>query len=459
MHKQKSNVIDSISAKKQIDTNPLSDEPESWEQLSDTQLMEAWYSVDLDGHNGSDFAVPSLEELFQEANKGDVHAQYTLGKMYQRGVIVDVSYFNAALWFSRASSVGYPFAQYELAKMCQAGIGVEVDPRQAADLFEQSYDEFLELESKHSSRAVEVKLATICEKHLIHLTDSDTVVNWRKKAQKRIELIHQATKVPVQQIYQSVTDGAFNSADHEEPEDTLVDTNVTAKGSVTLTSEKTIVSEPTVHTLNDAPTQLLKQFPDKGDSDLCEMSDRDLDLDKNLPVQLKKEDSNLEETHECEKSSYGTLQGPLSQVKGDQCVRSQEDEYPEQSQPSQTILAPTETPEEALVSDDVQTDQSNIETPKPAETDSRDMDEFNLQEVIAQLVSINVHPGDSCAVLDGDKIVPGVIDRIEIYSNAVLVSVEIDELRRPYPVSEIDQTLFVGNGFIGKAEKAIRSDS
>lgn len=434
-----------------IETDPLCDEPEAWEQLTETQLMEAWYSVDLDGHYDNNLGVLNLEKLFQEASKGDVNAQYTLGKMYLKGVNVDVSYFSAALWFSRASSIGYPFAQYELAKMCQAGIGVEIDPRQAAELFEQSYDAFLELESKHSNRAVEVKLATICENHLIHLTDSDILVNWRKKAQKRGELIRQATRTSVQQLYQSVNDSVSNSADYEEPDDKPADTDATAKGSVKLGSRGTSAPKSSVVMRNDVPTQSPKQLPDEEDSDFHEMSGREPELT---------EASSPEETSESEKSSDGSLPEPQSQVQGGEDVSSPEDECSEISQPSQAVLTPAEPPEEAFVSNDAQTtDQSDIETPKPVETDNKEMDEFNLHEVISQLVGMNVNPGDSCAALDGDKIVPGVIDRIEIYSNAVLVSVEINELRRPYPVFEIGQTLFVGDDFTGKAEKAIRSDS
>lgn len=436
------------------------DEPEAWSRLSGVELMEAWYSADQGGHYNDDSGALNFEMLFDEANKGNAHAQYTLGKMYLTGVDADKNSFGAAVWFSRASSIGYPFATYELAKMFQAGIGVEMDPKRAADLFERSYDAFLSLESKNPNRVVEIKLASMCENRLIHLTDSDVIIDWREKSQKRGELIRKATRTPTQQLYQSAKSYVPDPVDNAEPNDKAVKTNPIKKEFMKLASREKITKSTSIarenHESISSSKHLLQQDSCK-QSDLSGSSETVLESNENSRVHPKlpeQGDDHLEKMSEFIKDATPE---PSAQIRDHEDVCNTEDGYSDIKESPQIAILPVEPQEKAPVSDNALSDQSNTETPQTAAA-NHNKDDFSLHEVISKLISMNVHPGDSCAALDGDRVVSGVIDRIEIYSNAVLVSVEIDDLRRPYPVSEINQTLFVGDGFISKAEEAAREN-
>ncbi|MVB10449.1 Nucleoid occlusion protein [Caprobacter fermentans] len=75
------------------------------------------------------------------------------------------------------------------------------------------------------------------------------------------------------------------------------------------------------------------------------------------------------------------------------------------------------------------------------------------QECLALLARLPTAPGESCAVRSGDEIVIGTIDRVEVYQNALLISVLVDGIRRPYPVSLIGTELFLGPDCYRLAEK------
>jgi ParB-like chromosome segregation protein Spo0J len=71
-------------------------------------------------------------------------------------------------------------------------------------------------------------------------------------------------------------------------------------------------------------------------------------------------------------------------------------------------------------------------------------DPQTYQEAISLLARLPTAPGDTCAVRDREEIVIGTVDRMEVYQNALLISVLIDGIRRPYPVSLIGTELFLG---------------
>ena len=68
-----------------------------------------------------------------------------------------------------------------------------------------------------------------------------------------------------------------------------------------------------------------------------------------------------------------------------------------------------------------------------AETDVSGTDSYsdpqNYQEALRTLTSLPAAPGQSCAALLDDGVKPGEIYRIEVYNDALLISVLVDEVR------------------------------
>ena len=86
-------------------------------------------------------------------------------------------------------------------------------------------------------------------------------------------------------------------------------------------------------------------------------------------------------------------------------------------------------------------------------------DPETYQEAISLLVRLPTAPGDTCAVRDGEKMVIGTVDRMEVYQNALLISVLVDGIRRPYPVSLIGTELFLGPDCYRLAEEGQNASS
>ncbi len=68
-----------------------------------------------------DKALPCCQEA---AHRGGLAAQYTLARMYKRGLGVERSWANALEWYSKAAEQGYPAAQVMLGEMYELGRGV-----------------------------------------------------------------------------------------------------------------------------------------------------------------------------------------------------------------------------------------------------------------------------------------------------------------------------------------------
>jgi len=66
-------------------------------------------------------------------------------------------------------------------------------------------------------------------------------------------------------------------------------------------------------------------------------------------------------------------------------------------------------------------------------------------------------PGDICAVLEDDQVQDGIIDRIELYETALVLSVMVKDTRRPFPISTIGKTIFIGEGCFDIAEKSVKA--
>ncbi len=81
-------------------------------------------------------------------------------------------------------------------------------------------------------------------------------------------------------------------------------------------------------------------------------------------------------------------------------------------------------------------------------------DPSNYQDALDILRTLPAEPEETCAVLEGGEITCGQIERFEIYANALLISVSLSDIRRPYPVSEIGKTLFIGPDCYREAKAA-----
>lgn len=73
----------------------------------------------------------STNDLLQIARKGDAKAQYSLGRIYDRGEGVSKDYKEAVRWFQLSAAQGYAPAQHNLGVMYAMGQSVPQDDIQA----------------------------------------------------------------------------------------------------------------------------------------------------------------------------------------------------------------------------------------------------------------------------------------------------------------------------------------
>jgi len=76
--------------------------------------------------------TPTLDELRQKAEQGDVSAQSVLGAMYVTGQGVPKDEAEAIKWLRKAAEQGEATAQYNLGNMYFDGLGVAKDEVEAA---------------------------------------------------------------------------------------------------------------------------------------------------------------------------------------------------------------------------------------------------------------------------------------------------------------------------------------
>ena len=87
---------------------------------------------------------PTIEELIQSAEQGDVEAQYELGKLYDTGKGVPTGegvptdHLEAAKWYRKAAEQGYANAQFRLGDAYRKGLGVPQDYQEAFKWFQMA---------------------------------------------------------------------------------------------------------------------------------------------------------------------------------------------------------------------------------------------------------------------------------------------------------------------------------
>lgn len=77
-----------------------------------------------------------LKQLTEDAQNGDLNAQYNLGVLYFEGKDVPQDYIEAAKWYGAAADQGDMQAQFNLGLMFYRGIGLPQNYLYAYDLFE-----------------------------------------------------------------------------------------------------------------------------------------------------------------------------------------------------------------------------------------------------------------------------------------------------------------------------------
>lgn len=82
-----------------------------------------------------------LDKFRVQANQGDVNAQYNLGLMYEKGLVVSQDYHKAFEWYSKAAEQGHADAQNNLAYMFYAGLGVSKDCSKAIQWNREAADQ------------------------------------------------------------------------------------------------------------------------------------------------------------------------------------------------------------------------------------------------------------------------------------------------------------------------------
>lgn len=87
---------------------------------------------------GADVKLKKLRPL---AAKGDAHAQYELGLMYDRGIGVPQDYKEAVSWYRKAAEQGNASAQFHLGQMCDIGKEVPQSYEEAASWYRKAAEQ------------------------------------------------------------------------------------------------------------------------------------------------------------------------------------------------------------------------------------------------------------------------------------------------------------------------------
>src|SRR5258708_25727023 len=82
----------------------------------------------------------SLKVWLAEAEKGNVEAEYYVGKIYEGGLGTEPDYKSAASWYEKAAAAGHSASQFSLAALYEKGLGVTADSTKALNLYRSASD-------------------------------------------------------------------------------------------------------------------------------------------------------------------------------------------------------------------------------------------------------------------------------------------------------------------------------
>jgi TPR repeat protein len=117
------------------------DEEEINRLLEETEIGNSEKQFSLyNYYSGKDNQPEALKWLTKAARGGNEEAQYTIGKHYFMGTLVNQDYKESERWFNLAAQKGHPVALYNLGIMNLKGVGVEENTPKAIQWFEKALD-------------------------------------------------------------------------------------------------------------------------------------------------------------------------------------------------------------------------------------------------------------------------------------------------------------------------------
>ena len=91
--------------------------------------------------NAAEMSPEALEKLHEQAEAGDMDAQYNLGILYYNGEGAPQDYVQAMNWFHLAAQQGDADAQFNLGIMIGRGEGVKKDPKISLQWFQKAAEQ------------------------------------------------------------------------------------------------------------------------------------------------------------------------------------------------------------------------------------------------------------------------------------------------------------------------------
>ena len=169
--------------------NPESDIARSSAPAAENDIIFSWYrkAALADGNKRQAVLCSTMQDgpdwYFSAANNGDKYAQYSLGMMYLKGVVMPQNSTKAAMWLSKSALAGVPFACLESARLCDAGIGIDKDHGSAVKLYRKAFQLLNLAEQRSPDREIERLLSALYQDGLGCPKDENLAEFWMNTAQ------------------------------------------------------------------------------------------------------------------------------------------------------------------------------------------------------------------------------------------------------------------------------------
>ncbi|GEM_PF-1767977 len=139
-----------------------------------------------------------LQRYEEAAEKGDVSAQYQLGRLYENASDEDQDYKQAAKWYRRAAGKGHAESQFSLGWMYEQGKGVEKDYREAFKWYSAAAEKGYS--AAHTGLGLMYEVGKGVPKNLEESIKrySKAAEKGNKRAQKRLAMLGKGTEPDAQ---------------------------------------------------------------------------------------------------------------------------------------------------------------------------------------------------------------------------------------------------------------------
>lgn len=493
---------------------PYQDEPTAWENLPGQEKAQVWYQLALTYERADpgdqNPEGDNYEWYLKEAAAGNRCAQYAIGKMYYKGVMTVANPFQAGLWFAKASEAGCPFADYELGKMCEYGISMPENKDAARIYYQKAYDEFQSIEKVKQNKAVELKLAIMCENKLVDSANPSEAKHWRDLINntpispstqpqnikhiediKSTDFIHSLkTKnaqkgipcdVPTRFIFPA-DDNKYSQNDTDEDIYALAVSiqtngliNPITLNKISETEFKIISGERRYKAISKylgwetIPSIVYEKLsPNMAQLMLhsANMDVREYSSGEKLQFYIEM-DKLLKRMKESGEYS-GPIQKGISELMGistHQIRKYRKIIESLSAEQVQEVVNGNLSIERAykftLLSADGCTSAFESKPDVVVEQETGRTSALNnpksYEDAISLLQNLPIAAGQTCAIVNGNKVDSGVLNRVEIYENTLLLSVLVNNYRQPYPVSMLGKSIFIGDNCFEEAQKVINT--